>query len=310
MHIIFEEAVRLLKEGKVVAVPTETVYGLAASLSQPAAIDRIFALKKRPLSNPLIIHLSKVEQLSPFVTHIPKEVREMAAAFWPGPMTLVLPIALFTIPNRVCAGLPTAAFRIPGHPMTLSLMDRSGPLVMPSANLSGRPSATCSAHVEEDFGNDFPVLDGGPCSHGLESTILHRSNDRWQIVRLGALPAAAFSEVLGYTPDVVSHEKEKSPICPGQLFRHYAPRARLKLTSAAASCRGVVIGFSDRSYPEAAQVFTLGSLLSPQKVAENLYHTLRQLDLEGIEEAYVDMLFPDHGLWNTIAERLTKASAK
>lgn len=310
MKISIAEACELLNCGSIVAVPTETVYGLAASLTQPAAVDKIFALKGRPSNNPLIVHTANLEQIIQYVTTIPEGTQKLAEAFWPGPLTLTLPSNPDKVPSRVRAGLTTTAFRIPNHPLTRELLQHTGPLVMPSANISGRPSATQRAHVEEDFGIDFPVLDGGACSHGVESTILHHNGECWQVIRLGALSAETFAPILGYVPAIAVTPKDHAPLCPGQLYRHYAPNAQLILsTDELDKYQGVVIGFSDRSYPEAIRVIALGPVSTPEFVAESLYAALRQLDQEGVQKAIVDMRFPKEGLWLTIAERLKKAAA-
>lgn len=309
MKIQSEDAIHLLKTGNVVAIPTETVYGLAASLSQPPAIEQIFTLKGRPSHNPLIIHVADESQLKPFVKEYPPGFSQLAKAFWPGPMTLILPIQPHVIPSIVTAGLSTAGFRIPNLDLTLHIIKATGPLVMPSANLSGRPSATSAAHVEEDFGRDFPVLDGGSCQKGLESTILIFQDGVWVIIRQGSLPPIAFEEVLGYQPEVITTVSADKPICPGQLYRHYAPKAQLILGDRSriheAAC---IVGFKDRLYPHDKRQMLLGSLDQPEEVAANLYKILRQLDQENIPSAWVDMDFPSDGIWKTIAERLTKAS--
>jgi len=309
MRITFEKAVELLKNGHVAAVPTETVYGLAASLSSPKAVEKIFTLKGRPSNNPLIIHIASQEQLDPFVKTLPNGFEKLAKAFWPGPLTLVLAANTAHVPELVRAGLPTAAFRIPAHPLIRNLLALTGPLVMPSANISGKPSATSPGHVESDLGVDFPVLDGGKCARGVESTILFHDGNQWKIIRLGALAPEVFKPILGYQPAVMLSKKGEDPICPGQLYRHYAPKAKLILTKTITpETKGAVIGFSDRNYPSACQIFPLGPLSMPEKVAENLYAVLRNLDEERIETAWVDMDMPDEGLWQTILERLNKAS--
>lgn len=310
MLISIKEACRLLNDGQVVSIPTETVYGLAASLHHPQAIDRIFSLKKRPSNNPLIIHLSSVQSVSDFALKLPEDFLLLAESFWPGPLTMILPIRENQIPNQVRAGLPTAAFRIPDHSLTLKILEQVGPLVMPSANLSGKPSATQSAHVETDFGSTFPVVDGGSCLCGVESTILCHVENRWQIARLGALTGEDFAAVLGYQPERVKVREGAVPVCPGQQYRHYAPQAELILSLQATECFGMIVGFSDRTYPRASKVFSLGSSESPEEVAENLYDILRQLDHHGVDKAYVDIEVPSKGLWATIMERLTKAKAK
>lgn len=305
MRVSLEKASKLLCSGQVVAVPTETVYGLAAALDQPQAIHNVFKLKQRPQNNPLIIHVSNINALQSYTSHFPTGFIELAEAFWPGPLTIVLPIDETKIPLQVRAGLPTAAFRIPNCPLTLSLLEQTGPLVMPSANLSGKPSATQPQHIERDFGENFPVLDGGNCRYGLESTIIIFQNERWQIIRLGSIASENFLDILGYVPHIANKVSDK-PLCPGQMYRHYAPKAKLVLSQ---NFSGIVIGFADRSYPQATKVFLLGSTISPENVAENLYAILRQLDDENIATAVVDMNFPKTGLWVTIRERLEKAAS-
>lgn len=302
MKITLEQAVELLLRGEVVAIPTETVYGLAAVYHDRAAVQKIYQLKNRPPKNPLIMHLASVQELSTFTSLDEELYAPLAKAFWPGPLTLVLPAITATIPEIVRASLPTQAFRIPSHPMTLKLLSKTGPLVAPSANLSGRPSSVSEKHVETDFGLDFPVFPGGQCKKGVESTILAFQNDRWVIGRLGAIPPSSFTPILGYEPT-----QEKAVICPGQLYRHYAPQCKLILTDnfSDATC---IIGFSDRTYPKTAKHILWGSSNHSEEVLSNLYDTLRRLDHEGISQAHVDMRFPSTGLWQTLLERLQKAA--
>lgn len=309
MRIPLEQAGELLIAGKVVAVPTETVYGLAASIVHPAAVESIYSIKGRPSSNPLIIHVSSLDQIIPYATEIPPFFYELASAFWPGPLTIVLPINTDLVPDKIRAGQPTAAFRIPNHPLVRELIALTGPLVMPSANISGRPSATSPSHVEHDFGADFPVLDGGSSIKGVESTIVIYLSDRWEVIRLGSIPAEEFEPVLGYVPEFkISLDGEKV-LCPGQLFRHYAPHSRLLLvTDFPEDLQGTIIGYSDRSYPKGCDVRVLGSLSTPEVCAERLYHVLRQLDEDNVPSVYVDMAIPTTGLWATLRERLNKAA--
>jgi L-threonylcarbamoyladenylate synthase len=308
MRITVDQAANILQTGGVIGAPTETVYGLAASLSCPEAIDKIFALKKRPQDNPLIIHVATVEQIIPFAKTFPPRFHELANAFWPGPLTLIIPIDPETVVQQVRAGLPTAGFRIPNHVLTGLLIEKTGPLAMPSANLSGRPSSTTLTHVEEDFGSDFPVLDGGSCVKGLESTILcyREEGSRWSIARLGALSAEAFEPVLGYKPSLIDKNTER--LCPGQFHRHYAPKAKLLLGTTPNLEPDCIVGFSDRSYPSGRLLMTWGTSTDPEAVAANLYHVLRQLDKQDIQTAWVDTDFPSDGLWATIAERIRRAA--
>jgi L-threonylcarbamoyladenylate synthase len=308
MRISISKASALLASGKVIAIPTETVYGLAASLQHSAAIEDIFKLKGRPMNNPLIVHVPDSSWIDKYAKSIPESLNFLADAFWPGPLTIVLPVYEDKIPAVVRAGLTTAAFRVPKHPLALQLLKKTGPLVAPSANLSGKPSPTRADHVENDFGKDFPVLDGGFCVQGLESTVVIYCEEQWQIIRLGMLPPEAFQVVLGYAPKIIEHDPEQ-PVCPGQLYKHYSPDALL-IRGDQFPLDGIqtVLGFQERSYPTHCRVIHLGSVKAPQGVAESLYETLRKLDADGVQKVWVDMDFPDNGIWKTIRERLHKAS--
>lgn len=296
-----------LRMGGLVAIPTETVYGIAASLDHVSAIKKIFELKRRPPNNPLIVHLPHPLAVESYIADLPPGSQELMAHFWPGPLTLVLPIKIESIPNEARAGLPTAAFRVPSHPLTLQLLHLTGPLVAPSANRSGSPSSTAPSHVEEDFDDLVPVLDGGMCDNGVESTILVSKNGKWHIARFGALTPEVLAEQLGYYPSFLS--SQSPPLCPGMMHRHYAPKARLLLGSD--PYRGqarAVIGFSDRIYSGRKRFFSLGLSTRPEEVCYNLYEILRYLDRRGILVAWVDMDFPDSGLWRTVRERLERAA--
>ncbi|CAF22917.1 L-threonylcarbamoyladenylate synthase [Candidatus Protochlamydia amoebophila] len=311
MRINVEEAIEKLLANQLVAMPTETVYGLAARLTCPGAIKKIFEIKGRSLVNPLIIHVANPIDVCAYAIALPPHFDALTHAFWPGPLTLIVPIQLDLVDSIVRAGLPTAAFRMPSHPLTLHVIRAVGPLVMPSANLSGKPSSTDVKHVEMDFGLDFPVLDGGPCQEGVESTILHYRNSQWEIARLGALSATVFQPILGYEPIYQKIVKNDQIISPGQMFRHYAPQATLFLGDQKQITEAdFIVGFTEKSYPVEKRVLYLGSLSNPHEVAENLYAVLRQLDFEKAKIAWVDMDFPSEGLWKTIAERLSRAGEK
>lgn len=303
MRISLDQAVKLLSQDKVVAVPTETVYGLAGCLNSQRAIESIYQIKKRPSNNPLIIHAEDRKGVLQYLEKQLPDFEKLAEAFWPGPMTLILPVNTSLVPSMARAGLPTAAFRVPKHPLILELIRQCGPLVAPSANLSGKPSPTHPAHVENDLGANFPILDGGAVDQGLESTILAFSENRWQIARQGALPAEAFKDILGYEPLLAT----EGSICPGKHYKHYSPNAKLFLKEPPAHLKWA-IGFSDRMYNPNIKLLSLGPSNDPTVIARNLYSTLRKLDEEGVEEAWVDMNFPEQGLWSTIRERIVRAS--
>lgn len=306
MRLNTKQASERLNQGEVVALPTETVYGLAAALRFPEAIDRIFTLKNRPQDNPLIIHIAHLEQMNEFCPKLPPGFDKLANAFWPGPLTIVLPIDPETIPAHVRAGLSTAAFRIPSGTLAREVIEQVGPIVMPSANISGRPSSTQADHVENDFGLEFPVLDGGQCICGLESTIVIFSDGKWQIIRQGALSQEKLSEILEMTLN--TKPSSAAPICPGQKYRHYAPKTRLiPTTTIPADYQGVIVGFSDREYPPAAKLYLLGSSDNPEEIGHQLYTVFRELDADGIPEAMIDMDMSASGIYQTIIERISKA---
>jgi len=238
-HENIQRAAEVLRNGGVVAVPTETVYGLAARIDQPAAIEEIFRRKGRPRDNPLIVHVAAVEQAYDLTNEHGKQlINAFAARFWPGPLTLVLQASRL-VTSYVTAGLDTVAVRMPRHPVFLELINAVGcPVAAPSANISGKPSPTIAEHVETDFGNNVLVLDGGPCEIGLESTVVHVSNGIVHVLRPGVVTA---EELATLALDVV--EQADSPIVvdvarsPGMKYRHYAPQAHVVLCKTADELR-------------------------------------------------------------------------
>lgn len=225
-------AASLLARGEVVAFPTETVYGLGANAQSEDAVRKIYAAKERPADNPLIVHIASLDALTPLVSETPKHVPPLAALFWPGPLTMVMP-ASGVVPGIASAGLSTVAVRIPAHPAALALIRAAGlPISAPSANRSGRPSPTTAAHVLEDMDGRIPlILDGGPCGVGVESTVLDLSGDVPTILRPGGVTLEMLRAVL---PDVRIDPAVLRPLAegaaarsPGMRHRHYAPRARV-----------------------------------------------------------------------------------
>lgn len=319
MRISKEQAINRLCQGQVVAIPTETVYGLAASIKHEAAIEAIFALKGRPQNNPLIVHVAGPDHVHPMDALVPyikgriDGLEKLVEAFWPGALTLVLPVRQEAISSIARAGLTTAAFRMPLHPVAQAILAQTGPLVAPSANRSGSPSSTCVEHVETDFGEAFPVVDGGMCESGVESTILIVDEGRWRVGRLGAIAPETLALCLGYLPEWNALEKssmQQKICCPGQLYRHYAPLAKLTLGEREyLGDEGVVVGFSDREYREAS-VFCLGASNDPVSCLNRLYFVLRALDQEKVARAWVDLRIPEAGLWRTLRERLIRAAGR
>ena len=310
MRISLEEAVRRLNESQPVAIPTETVWGLAARWDDEAGIQEIFRLKGRPLQNPLIIHIA-IRRAAPGLHHAApaRSLRPhrclLARRADPCPSGSEEAVFLSSAQD-----LPTAAFRMPDHAQTQALIARTGPLVAPSANTSGRPSATTPEHIEQDFGPDLPILEAQSfCRHGLESTILIWQ-DAWYVGRLGAIDIDALALVIGYKPSL--HEPGNRPLCPGQLFRHYAPEARLTLGTSwdkgKAGRYDGVLGFSDRAYPGTPQVISMGPSTDPRAVAARLYAALRDLDRLSLRSVYVDAQVPNTPSWLAVLDRLKKAS--
>lgn len=305
MRVELLQAAELLKDGKIVGIPTETVYGLATSVFDSGAVDSLYALKERPRTNPLITQVARIEDLQAFTENFPDGFEALAKTFWPGTLTIVLPINEESMPSPVRGGLATAAFRIPGHPLTLALLKETGPLAVPSANKSGSPPATCREDVENDFGKDFPVLDGGVCEGGIESTILTFKGNRWLVERVGAIVPEEFTQVLGYTP-LAAHRKESERSIAGN-----SATMSVKLHLRSVSYDGSmphVLGFSDRDYPQ-AEVTSMGMLSDPKGVSLRLYPALRELEEKGIKDVWVDMNFPTEGILATVASRLEKIAS-
>ncbi len=313
MNVTIEQAADLLRNSQPVAIPTETVWGLAARLTDEPAIRQIFFLKGRPLENPLIIHLASPQFLFSCCTIEPPGLRELIRVFWPGGLTVVVPVDHKKVPALVRAGLPTAAFRVPDHDDALRLITSTGPLVAPSANRSGTPSATKPEHITKDFGCWLPILKTSTaCRHGIESTILIWHNEIWHVGRLGAISTEAIASILGYEPPPHAPSSNR-PLCPGQMFRHYAPQARLTLSAApweeglVAHYDGV-LGFSDRDYRGARHLVTFGTSTDPASVSQSLYRALRDLDLLRLQSVLVDINMPSSADWRAIRDRLEKAA--
>lgn len=228
MKIDLDQAAGLILKGETVAIPTETVYGLAADAFNVNAVKKIFDQKGRPAENPLIVHISHNNQLKELALEIPDEVKKLSDQFWPGPLSIVLPKKA-TVPDIVTGGLETVAIRMPDHPLTLSLIRNTGPLTAPSANKSGKPSPTKPQHIEDDFGTDFPILDGGSSTIGLESTVLDLTGNIPTILRPGFVGQKMIEDILGNkvkgpdNSDIGSAKKS-----PGTRFTHYKPKATVR----------------------------------------------------------------------------------
>ncbi|EGJ22235.1 translation factor SUA5 [Cereibacter sphaeroides WS8N] len=294
------EAARLLAAGGLVALPTETVYGLAGDARDDRAVARIFEAKGRPQFNPLIVHLPDLEAARRYA-RFDDEALRLAEAFWPGPLTLVLPLGDTPVSPLVSAGLSTVAIRMPAHPLAQQLLRAfGGPLAAPSANPSGRVSPTRPEHVLDGLsGRIEAVLDGGTCGVGVESTIL-APGEPPLLLRPGGLPAEALEECLG-RPLVAGGSADR-PSAPGQLASHYAPEAPVRLGATEARPGESWIGFGKLGGPR--NLSPSGDLV---EAAANLFHFLREADREGRPIAVAPV--PERGLGRAINDRLRRAAA-
>lgn len=305
VDVTISEAVERLQRGDVVAIPTETVYGLAADATDAAAVARIFAAKGRPDFNPLISHIADPAQLEPLV-RLDDRARRLIAAFWPGALTLVLPrLDDCPVAPAVSAGLPSLAIRMPAHPLARELLARVGrPLAAPSANKSGHVSPTIAQHVRDSLGPEIAVLDGGPCMVGLESTVVGLTGPQATLLRPGGIAAEAIGKVLGETLAQPTDQKLQSP---GMLLKHYAPRLPVRLNAAAPQGREGLLSFG-KPLPGFATVFPLSETGDLAQAAARLYAGLHALDhVEGITGIAV-MPIPQQGLGLAINDRLTRAA--
>lgn len=310
-----QKAIQLLTNEELVAIPTETVYGLAGNIFSEKAIKSIFSTKKRPFFNPLIVHIPSTDSLENIVTHIPEKAKLLAAAFWPGSMTLVLKKSK-NIPDIITAGKDTVAVRVPNHPLTLELLRQLPfPLAAPSANPFGSISPTKPAHVENYFKNEIKmVLDGGFCANGIESTIIGFKNDEPIIYRLGALALEDIEAVVGNVS--LMNKKEVKPDAPGMLARHYAPKTTTFLvddvTAEIKKHSGKKIGvliFKDSLKDTAVKEIILSKNNSMQEAASNLYDAMHTLDSESLDVIIAER-FPNNGLGKSINDRLQRATFK
>ncbi len=296
-----DAAAQRICAGGIVAVPTETVYGLAADACDAEAVAAIYHSKGRPEFNPLIVHVPDIAAAE-VVAIFDDRARQLAAAFWPGPMTLVLPLHDYApVASAVTAGLPTIAIRLPAHPVMQALLAKSGRMVAaPSANASGGISPTTAQHVADSLGDHAPmILDGGACANGLESTIIALRDDGWEILRPGPISDEQIIEVLGM-PSIESAEYIIE--APGQMDSHYAPKKPLFLNATTRMADSYWIGFDDVAGDE--NLSATGDLAA---AAEQLFAALYRGDASGSATISVAPI-PRHGIGVAINDRLKRAA--
>ena len=318
MNSIIDEALNLLRAGELVAIPTETVYGLAADAANPQAVAKIFAAKGRPNDHPVIVHIAGAKQIDDWAIAVPTAARKLAEAFWPGPLTLILQRSA-CVPDAVTGGQDTVGLRAPAHPLTHELLLRfGGGLAAPSANKFGHVSPTTAEHVRQEFGAEVSlILDGGPCTVGVESTIVSLIGEKPLLLRPGGIAREAIEAVLGQTLE--HHQKfDTAKIrTSGLLDSHYAPRTHMvtgsmpKLDEEAKEHKGQRIALirCSRSEFKGAVNLSIDMPDNPTAYARTLYATLRQLDTQNFDLLLLESP-PDSPDWLAVNDRLMRAAHK
>ena len=310
-----KQAADILRHGGVVAIPTETVYGLAADATNSAAVRRIFEIKGRPATNPLIVHVADVEGAKRCVAGWPEPADRLAERFWPGPLTIVLPKGP-DIVDEVTAGGQTVGVRVPDHPLTLELLRTfGGGVAAPSANRSNHVSPTTAQHVRDDLGDRLDlILDGGPCGVGIESTVLSLAAPVPTILRLGGIGIDALRDVLGEV-DIRGGSDAGVAASPGRQSRHYAPNARAVAFESGGRCalpadrEDVALMVLDPALSEPRIGTRVAAMpASPAAYARHFYAVLRTLDQPGVSEIRIEL--PPNALeWAAVRDRIARATA-
>jgi len=308
-------AVGQLRAGGVLGLPTETVYGLAADATNPAAVARVFATKGRPADHPLIVHLAVGAPVAPWVAHWPVAAERLAAAFWPGPLTLVVPRSSGVL-LAVTGGQDTVALRVPAHPVAQAVLAAfGGALVAPSANRYGRLSPTRAADVVQEFGGSVPVVEGGECTVGIESTIVACLHGEVRVLRPGLITPGELSRAAGV--EVWAGAAADGPRVPGAVKAHYAPRTPLELVPAALLAQRALAVPGACLVVRAGTAAAVGGLAAqrsvtlpatPAEFGQRLYATLRDLDTVGAPRLLVEAP-PAGEAWAAVRDRLQRAAA-
>lgn len=319
-----EHAAKLIKAGEAIIMPTETVYTVAADGMNAEAVQKIYQAKQRPSQNPLILHIASLEQVHTLAVNISDAALKLMEAFWPGPLTFVLPKHP-NVPAETCAGMDSVAVRMPNHPVALKLIELSGTAIAgPSANISGKPSATRFQDLDPNLLKSLSyALDGGDCIYGIESTIVDLRSGQINILRPGVITKEDMLKVIN--PDEIEHVGDSIFHAPGSRFRHYSPNTKIDLipTSEGESIeiykacqeylnKGLKVGaMVTREYadklPKGTILYEIGQKSDLKTVAASLFHTLNQVDNAGLD-IVVSQTFPEQGIGIAIMDRLTKAA--
>ncbi|MCA9272247.1 MAG: threonylcarbamoyl-AMP synthase [Phycisphaerales bacterium] len=306
-----QAAATILAEGGVVAFPTETVYGLGADALNPDAVAKVFAIKGRPSHNPLIVHVASIEMAKAVASEWPDAAEKLAQTFWPGPLTIVVP-KQGRVPSVVTGGGDTVALRMPAHEIARKLIKTfGGPIVGPSANASGTVSPTAASHVTQSLGESVPVLDGGPCERGIESTVVRVAQDSVNILRLGVIGRDEIARVVPVVETHATNDEDPLP-SPGMLTRHYAPRTLTRIVDA----KDIAITLAQ--HPNSALLTITptnlpGAIAMPadaSSYAKRLYAALREADAMGADLIIVERPTAIGPIWDAVRDRLRRASAE
>ncbi len=326
---VTDKAAEIIKQGGLVAFPTETVYGLGGNGLEPEAAKKIYAAKGRPSDNPLILHISELSQLRPLVREIPPSAEKLISHFWPGPLTLIFKKADI-VPFETTGGLDTVAVRFPENSIAREFISACGvPIAAPSANSSGRPSPTRASHVEYDLNGKIDmIIDGGHCEFGLESTIVDISSDKPCLLRPGSITVEMLKDVLGEIAIdkavLTKLENGESPKAPGMKYTHYSPSARViivrgdsekviaKINELISKTdkglkTGVIASEETKDRYIADETLVIGSIKKPEEIAANLFKMLRKCDHHNIDTVFAEGL-PENELGLAIMNRLKKAA--
>lgn len=318
-----DKAAEIIKNGGLVAIPTETVYGLAADALNGEAVAKIFKAKGRPMDNPLIVHISDVAQAERLVSDFPQKARTLAENFWPGPLTMVLPKSAL-IPDEVSAGLSTVAIRFPSHPIARALISASSPLAAPSANLSGSPSPTTANHVYDDMnGRIDAIINGGECDVGVESTVITLAEETPTLLRPGGITLEQLREKIG---EVKTHPAVLKPLedgmnaaSPGMKYKHYSPKAEVILLKGTQKEflsyvrshdgeRTAVLCYDEEKSFFAENGITLGGMTDYASHAHRLFTSLREADRRGFKRIYAHCPSAE-GIELAVYNRILRAAA-
>lgn len=319
----FACAAKILRGGGLVGIPTETVYGLAANALDGKAVSKIFAAKGRPGDNPLIVHICEFDQIYKLVAEVPESAKKLAKAFWPGPMTMILPKAA-CIPDEVSAGLPTVAIRFPSHPAAQRIIRESGlPLAAPSANTSGRPSPTTAQHVLHDLsGKIDAVLDGGSCGVGVESTVITLADNPPRLLRPGGITLEQLRSVLGTVKmdNAVLHPLKAGVRAesPGMKYKHYSPKANVIIldgtdaqykdyVNAHAAPHVMALCYDGDDKELSVPAICYGGSQDDSAMAHELFDALREFDERGADTVYARCPAPQ-GVGLAVCNRLMRAA--